>query len=702
MTRLEIERVLATALLLALAAPAAAVEVHGNVRIYDGATENDGTDVDQLDQKYALNLTQALTPWLRLTFTYRYTDFSSENGGFDFERSTSDPRLELLYSRPSFNALLSFQDRRNRGTGPSDNLNLESFLAQLRWQPKKGPWYSLQFRDDTNVADVAVFGRDVSSRTLDFEAVWDRRRWGARYGFQSTRLANDGTGFELDEDRHRLRAHFDQRLWNDTLAISTDGWISRVDQREVAGSGTRPARPVPVRDGLFAIDTSPDVGELADVPTLADGDARTPADPPIEIGGANTFRNLGVDLGFTQPVTRLEISVDSTSSPDLVWDVYHGPDGISWNRISGVRPEWDGALLRYTLSFPETTDRFFKAVNVTANGFSGVAVTEVRALIDVGELGRREGRSTTYRADLAARWRPHDRVRADFQVGVGNDEDLTRGLLSRDLDELSYSALVRFELTGELEARIGYRFTSVDENREPILMRDEENWSAALDWSPLPAVDALLAISRRDEMDGEVMIRSADTVRVRARTALLSDLELTSEVTWSDVDDPFSGFQQKVWRWRETVIATITERWRLRGSVSQSFFDSSRERASGATTGTVIIEERTSAELLTTWRATPFLSFTGDWGYGRDDLQDTLTQRYSTFYAPGPKLYASLSYQDTESSDVRQTSSLGASVNYRIRPRLTPYVNFSRSTFRQAGLETTENTSLRLGFNLFF
>ena len=41
------------------------------------------------------------------------------------ERSTRDPRLELLYSRPTFTALLAYQDRRNRGSNPSDNLDLE-------------------------------------------------------------------------------------------------------------------------------------------------------------------------------------------------------------------------------------------------------------------------------------------------------------------------------------------------------------------------------------------------------------------------------------------------------------------------------------------------------------------------------------------------------------------------------------------------
>ena len=72
----------------------------------------------------------------------------------------------------------------------------------------------------------------------------------------------------------------------------------------------------------------------------------------------------------------------------------------------------------------------------------------------------------------------------------------------------------------------------------------------------------------------------------------------------------------------------------LRGSVSQSFFDS---------TGTVAIERRTNVDLLTTWRATPYLSLNGDWSLTEDDLQRTLTQRYSASYTPGRKLSTSFS-----------------------------------------------------------
>lgn len=671
-----------------------AAEVHGSARVYGGTTESDDVGVDQLDQRYTLNLLQALTPWLSLGFSYRVAELeTTTEGGQDFERSSRDPLLELIYHRPRLDGRLSFQDRRNRGTNPSDNLDLQSLIGQLRWRPLKGPSYSLQLRDETNVADTAVFGRDVSSRFLGFETIYDRQRWGARYAYQTTRIDNQTTGFRLDEDRHQLRGDYSQQFLEDSLALSVSSWISRREQTEVTGAGGRPATPVAAREGLFALDTTPEVGELDPAPGLVDGDTEAPAEPGIEIGGANTFRNLGVDLGLGRRVTRLEITVDAPSAADLVWEAYHSSDNLSWARVAGVDSVFDGALSRYTLRFPETTDRYFKAVNVTINTFDRVAVTEVRALADVERLTRQEGRSTTYRADLNASYSPHERVHAAFTFGISNDEDLAGGLISRDLDELSYGARVEVGITPELDLRLGYHFTGVEERLEPVLERDEEQWSATFDWSPLATVDGLLSFSRRDEKDGDVLIRSADTVRLRFLTELFADLELISEVTWSDVDDPFAGFTQTVWQFRESVRADLTPRWRLQGSISQSHFDS---------TGTVAIERRTSADLRTFWRATPYLSFSGDWDFSDDDFQQTLTQRYGAFYSPGPKLTASLSYQDTESADIRRTTTVGGSINYRLRPRLTPFLNFSRSTFRQVGIEPSENLSVRAGFNLFF
>jgi len=259
-------------------------------------------------------------------------------------------------------------------------------------------------------------------------------------------------------------------------------------------------------------------------------------------------------------------------------------------------------------------------------------------------------------------------------------------------------------LREDLDLRVGYRLNDVEEKQQPVLRREEDVVFASLDYDPLPTVDATFTVSRRDEHDGDLLLRSADNFRLRAGTVLLPSLELVTEVTYSDIDDPLAGFTQSIWRWRETLQGSPTRKLMFWATLGQSYYDS---------TGTVAIERRSRFDLRTTWSATPFLSFTGDWSYGEDDRQQTLAQRYSVFWAPGPKLSATFSYQDTESDDLRETSvpfvgprrdvsSLGASVNYRLNPRLVPYANFSRSRFDQAGAEEMVNTSLRFGFNLFF
>jgi len=694
-----------------------ATEIHGSARVYGGPTESGGIEADHVDQKYNLNLVQTLGPYLSLRFNYRYSDFrSSGEDVATFERESSEPRFELLYRRETFTGLVSFQDRRMRS---AQDFDLQAFLTRFDWRPSRGPELSLQVRDETNVADVEVFGRDVDSSSIDFEATYDRTFWGARYTFRTTDLTNEASGFRLEEERHQVRLRYAQRFFEDKLSFSADTWVSRLDQTEE--NTTDPAEPVPVREGLFGIDATPEVGELEVRPELVDGDTREPATEETGIGGANTFRNFGVDLGFTRPVSRLAVYVDAPSAADLFWDVYHSSDNESWERLDGVTAQFDSALLRYLLRFPETTDRYFKAVNISVNTMSDVSVTEVRALVDVENLTRRDARSTTYRASLSAVYRPIERVRASLSFGLGNDQDLASsftgqpGLLSRDLDEVSLAAMVRVGLREDLDLRVGYRLNDVEEKQEPVLKREEDVIFASLDYDPLPTVDVTFTVSRRDEHGGDLfpegeqegetrLLRSADTFRLRAGTVLLPSLELVSEVTYSDVEDPFAGFTQSIWRWRETLQGSPTRKLTFWATFGQSYYDS---------TGTVAIKRRSRFDLRTTWSATPFLSFTGDWSYGDDDRQQTLAQRYSVFWAPGPKLSATFSYQDTESEDLRDDSfpfagprrdisSLGASINYRLNPRLMPYANFSRSRFDQAGMQETENTSLRFGFNLFF
>ncbi len=679
--------------LLLLAGPVGAIQLSGSARLYAGPVEVDDQREDQLDQKYRVSLQQALTPLVRMAFHFRLNDFqSSPEAGATFRRQSREPQLQLTYDRPVFSARLLFQDRALRTTNEVNDLDLETYLGQFEWRPRRGPRFSLRLQEDTNVA-VEVFGRRTDSRLVELSALYDRTRWGARYSFRRSEIESRLTSFRLDEDRHELRLDFADRFWSDRLFVSANLWLSEIEQLERAPDGTTFDRPLSPRQGLAAVDTSPEVGELEPQPALIDGDLTSPVLPRIEIGAANTFRNLGLDLGLTRQVSQLEITVDAPSDPGLLWRVYQSSDNLSWTAVPAASAVFDDVLLRYVLRFPETTGRYFKAVNVSANSFPEVAVTEIRALVEVDRLGREEGDATTYQAGLFASYDPHRRLGFTLTANARNTEDLVGGRLSQELDEFDYRGEARVGLAAALDLRVSYRFADLEESLDPTLQREEEEVSGSLEWTPLPTVETVLTATQREEREDELLIRAVDTVRLRALTELLPDLRLTSEVSWSRVDDPFAGFEQTSWRWLETVEARPTENWTLDGVVSYTSFDS---------TGTVTLSRRSNLQLRTSWRVTPFLTLNGDWDLADDDRQETLTQRYGVFWAPGPRLNAALTWEDTETEQLRQTTISTLSLNYRLQRWITMWATVTRSTFEQAEAADTETNTLRVGLNLFF
>ncbi len=261
------------------------------------------------------------------------------------------------------------------------------------------------------------------------------------------------------------------------------------------------------------------------------------------------------------------------------------------------------------------------------------------------------------------------------------------------MDETTYGGQLRFGLARQLWLRLGYRFNDLEEKLEPSLKREEEQVSTHLEWSPIPTVDTVLSFSSRDETEDGELIRSTDTIRLRALTELLPDLRLTSELAYTATDDPFSGFEQTSWKWLESIDSRPTDRWTLGGSVSYTRFDS---------TGTVTLTQRTSVQLRTIWQVAPYLTLTGDWDYGDDDLQSTLSQRYGAVWSPGRRLNVTVSHQDTSSSGLRGTSASSARVNYRLNRWFTMWLNVSRSTLEQTGTGATEVRTFRLGLDIFF
>ncbi len=693
-----IERRYATAIVLLglawAAPPAGAGDLSGGARVYTVTTDGGDRAQRALSQDYNLRLYQPLTAWLVLFLAYQDNDYRGDDGGEgDFGRRSQEPMLELAYNRDIVSARLGVRDRRTRGTSDADTLDLRSVYGQFYVRPGRGPYYSLRLDDSRNVADVAVFGRDVDTTNVTFDTGYTTRKWSARYSLQDFSLDNNLSGYALDQQRHTAHATYADRFLDDRVRLSTDWLVTRTDQDERAPDGQTLAEPLAAREGLSAVDTTPELGPLDPTPTLVDGDTLTPAAPLIEVGGANTFRNLGVDLGFTQQVTRLEVTVDALSDTTLVWQVYHGPDNLNWEPIGGVLSTFDATFLRYTLRFPETTDRYFKAVNISVNARPNVAVTEVRALLDVARLGHRSRRAITQRGYVLAGIDPNNRFGASLSVSYNDDSGSGANLPVQDTRQVDLGSLLSYRLGDTLTARAQVQRSRFRRDLRPSLTRDERRYMTSLAWTPLPTAEALLSASLREETERGDLLRRSSAFRARASTALLPGLRLVSEVARDDIEDPFSGFDLASWTWKETFDTRPTEFLTMRGGWSIQRFDA---------TGRVSLERRNSLYGRADWLVTQYLSLAVDWTYGSEDGRRTLTQSYGVNWAPGPRLSLSASYASTDSLGEVETSSAGGSMDYRLNQYLGLFATLSRSTLSQALSEGARVTSLQFGLTLAF
>jgi hypothetical protein len=679
------------------AGPAAAVEVSGSAEIATGTTDVGDQRTDVLDQQLSLDLSQILTDYLRVRVGYHHLDISRDTDANGFDRRSRQPRLELLYNRPRLWGSLSFQDQLSDGS--AGDFEVRSLLGRLSWQASEKMVLNLQVRDESNTADAAVFGRDTDTLQASVEALRRARFWSIGTSYQRYELQNRETGLDVVQDRYEGRLDASRSFLDGRLNLSFDGRATQVDRTSEVPPGSVLADPVPSLQGLFEVDPSPEEGPLEPAAGLIDGDFDTPAAPGIEIGGAFTFRNLGVDVGFLRPVDHLEITVDAPSDPGLVWRVYHSSDNLLWEEIPGVTAEWDGDLLRYTLRFPRTTDRYFKAVNVTVNGAIDVRVTEIRALLATvaggpGDAGAGQ-ESTFYQADAAARFRPHDRVSGSVSVGASRDEGVAGTVLRRDFEDVHGSARIDVDLPGNLRFDTGYRYVDYENRVAPILLRTEETTTAQLAWDPLETLDAVLAYTLRDEQDQGELLRSTETLRLRVDTILLPDLHLDSQVEVSQVDEPFAGRRRDVFAWHEMIDASPTRNLRVGGGFSYIRY----ENEAGGTD----FESR-DLRLRSTWRVTGYLLVSGDWTVTDTNARQTTRQSYSLAYNPGRRLSVSLNYQElmSDGDGDRTVTSGSAAATYRLNENFSLFGSYTFSGLEELAGTDRDITSVRAGLRLFF
>ena len=696
--RLNLQQLSArVALVAGLASPQLghALDFNATAIVYWTAIETLTTENDNIEQRYSLRLRQEVAPFLSLEGSYRYYDYTSRFSGLpEASRTRQHPRFQLLYNRPKLNANFGVEQRISEGTFDSEDFRADALFGGFSWRATKGLLVSGQARDSSNEADVSALGRDSQQSTYLIDTTYRRDRWTVGYSYNRNDVENRSTGFSTEQDIQRLRLAGGRDFFGGRLSLGLTGSVGRIESRSKTTGSDDLAEPVPAVQGLFAIDTSPEVGELEPTPGLVDGDRLTPSPPIIDIGGGNAFRNLGVDVGGLLPVSRLEVSVDRPSGPAVLWQVFHSADNLIWESLATEAAEFDAGRQLYRISFPETNDRFFKVVNISPNVVPVVLVTEVAAFRDLVVVpGESTQDNSLYRGNVSLGYRPTRRVSARFTLGGSNDETVAADIVRRDFTERHASGSVGVQLTSDLELSGGYRYSDSENRGAGELFRTTETINAALRWIPLPTLDAVLSASRRDQSERDLLLQTLDTVRFRVFTALLPDLDLTSTLSYSELVEPTGTQDRNTWFWREDLRSRPTPRWTLDGAFGYSITETPLQEQ---------LLDRKFFNVRSSWSPGTFLFLNGQYSWSEDNGQTTIGQRYGLFFVPGPKLNINVSYNRSSTNSERRTSGASVAADYRLNPRVQLTSRWNRSEVTLRGDLTSQTDSLLVGFRIFF
>ena len=408
---------------LVLVAPARA-HLGGYIDLSGNRTDIDGLRREVFRQEYDLQFNHSLVPFMRVRASMWYYKFDQD---VDLSLSTFQeeyqPQAELIWSHPVFNFTTSAYRRRAKASVLTGNITTDSFLASFKTRNQRYPLLGLRYDWQHSFDNISGFERDVHDERLQLTAEYLKENNDLYYTFNHRNNENVVSNVETTRRDHRARwRHSQHRLDEGRLDLQFNYIFSYAEQYDRLLAGNTILEQVPLAAGLYARDESPDLGVLAPVPGLIDGILTAPTIPPIDIGGASSGQNIGVDLGFERPVTALYLYTDRLSSIQPLWRIFISNDNLNWTPWTFSGPEeFNAALSRYEFAFPGVITRYVKLVKDGINEIVDVMVTEVEALQLIEDVNERARIGRAHYADGRLGYAFTDRLRAAIDGSAGYD-----------------------------------------------------------------------------------------------------------------------------------------------------------------------------------------------------------------------------------------------------------------------------------------
>lgn len=556
------------AALLALALPAVSlgdslrstVEYNYTVSELETRTQDGETtraESRSFGQRYRLGFDKSLYPYLTLRGggLFERTDTSVETGTGDSDVTFTrlNPFAELVLASPLYTGALGYnrQEEESQSSGASSKLIRDVYTARLGWRPEEAPSMDLQY----SRTDTYDPGREDEDRTLDSIQLISRYQPVSTVDllYQGTlnRSEDRLSGVQTDEVAHAGRVSYDDRFWGNRLSLSTTYAVTNRTSETRAPLGAEVTAVVAAVAGLFALDDSPQEGELAPAPALIDGSTGVSAGIDLGLPAVGDFdgtvpRNLGLDLlDPGAQVNGLRVWVDRQLTPEVAssfrWEVWVSQNNLDWDLWQTVPSAPFGPFENvFELRFATARARYVKLVVVPlsptvvgAPAFSSIFVTELRAQLTLpGDQISRETTQTGHQVSIASRAQllndPNLAYTFTLLYARTDPDSVSRSLVS---NALSLTRRLRPWLTGAAQA-------AREDVDEPAGNQVLYRYGVSLAATPLPTLSHTAVYSGRTEQSGEGD-RVRNSVFLNNRAALYRgvDVLLNGGVSEDRADD---------------------------------------------------------------------------------------------------------------------------------------------------------------------
>jgi hypothetical protein len=526
-------------LCLALAPCVSAQELRGRIRETFQEIDTDGRVIDDVLQDYQIGFKNNVTQrtWWEARFRALIDGFD-QTGSTPSDMQTFEPFLQVVHEGEHWQMSGGM---RYTESGPKGHISTvpdeqrKDYFGRAQWTLEGLPEINW-ILNRTEISQDDVRTSNESRSLVTASQGLKLSHWGL--GLENRWFVDPNSDFRRDSIEVTGNGDAHKSFMAGRLSVSGQALVAQgriTDQTPGTILVDVQRRP---RGGLFAIDPTPDAGQLADAPALVDGDLVAPAADLDD-----DFRNFGFDFGFPQTVDAVFVYVERAlllgHEKDYVWDLYTSTDGIFWTlQSNGLSAVFNDIRNRFEIRFPfiPLTQRFLKVVNLSHSlNEPPLGVTEIEAFAQESRTGKQITRTDHENGSLSVLYRATPHVDLTFN-SFGSRQ-------STEMEGLSRSANSDLNNSLGTTIRRGITMTSVslqaiERSSTDAVPESDRLISATFAVTPVANLDvAVTGQHRRNSSDGDLLARQ-DSFDARASARFLHNTEASVDLSYLTQEAP--------------------------------------------------------------------------------------------------------------------------------------------------------------------